>query len=906
MHKKSLHFILTTIWLVFWASPSIALDNPYKKAVDAYKNEDYETSHNLILPLAEKGFAQAQYNLGVMYFNGKGVVKNYSNAIKWWNLAADQGNDKAQYTLGLMYEEGKGVKKNLKTAKTWFQLASNQGLAKARKKLDYLLNKTKGHLQENTTSSNELKSSKELKKIDIEVKDLQTTNASLLSELNQIKFEKTKAIEATNQANAETKQERLENLKELKKSYKGIKELQIATANLRSELNQIKTEKTKAIEANNQTNQEAKQKQLESLKELKKSYKEIKNLQTINTSLLSELSQIKSEKTKAIEANNQANTEAKQKQLESLKELKKSYKEIKDLQTINTSLLSELSQIKSEKTKEIEANNQANAEVNQGQLEFLKELKKTYKEIKDLQITNASLHSELNQIKSEKNKAKEATNQTNEKTKQEQLTSVSDKTSKFDMGKVSFRKNAFNKTRHNGNMATETGDHINNSERLHTAINSLGKNEFVLARQSFLNLANKGIAEAQMNLGMMFERGQGVPKDFKEAIRWYHLAADQGLIKAQEKKDSLLSKAATAQINFGLGKRFESGQEVPQDYREAIRFYRLAADLGHIKAQEKLNLILSGKFLDQIKSEKTRGIEATNQAKIEENLNKLSNTNKFKRLKEKNSIYNKSLQTPNGSLHSKPEAIEKDKLIQETNQAIAKIREENLASITEENFTETKDLHTTVTSLQSQLEQIKSDKIRANEAVDQANSKAKADKLASINEFKNLKQKSFKEIKALQIINTSLRSELDKINIAKNRASEAAKQNNSKEVPVITSKELVFSYLNHWVDSWEKKDIEMYLSFYSKDFKGSKESHVNWRNSRKAAIKTHTNISIQLKNIQISQSTDVVEINFTQIFKSDGYTDIGIKEIVWVKFGSNWRIIEETWMPYQSLSKMGK
>ena len=188
MHKKSLHFILTTIWLVFWASPSIALDNPYKKAVDAYKNKDYETSHNLILPLAEKGFAQAQYNLGVMYFNGKGVVKNYSNAIRWWNLAADQGNDKAQYTLGLMYEEGKGVKKNLKTAKTWFQLASNQGLAKARKKLDYLLNKTKGHLQENTTSSNELKSSKELKIIDIEVKDLQTTNASLLSELNQIKF----------------------------------------------------------------------------------------------------------------------------------------------------------------------------------------------------------------------------------------------------------------------------------------------------------------------------------------------------------------------------------------------------------------------------------------------------------------------------------------------------------------------------------------------------------------------------------------------------------------------------------------------------------------------------------------------------------------------------------------------
>ena len=55
MHRKTLIFIFTTIWLLIWASPSIALDNAYKKAIDAYKNEDYETSHNLILPLAKKG-----------------------------------------------------------------------------------------------------------------------------------------------------------------------------------------------------------------------------------------------------------------------------------------------------------------------------------------------------------------------------------------------------------------------------------------------------------------------------------------------------------------------------------------------------------------------------------------------------------------------------------------------------------------------------------------------------------------------------------------------------------------------------------------------------------------------------------------------------------------------------------
>ena len=53
------------------------------------------------------------------------------------------------------------------------------------------------------------------------------------------------------------------------------------------------------------------------------------------------------------------------------------------------------------------------------------------------------------------------------------------------------------------------------------------------------------------------------------------------------------TKKAEAQIHFGLGMRFENGEGVPQDYTEAIRWYRLAADQGHGKAQEKLNMLLN-------------------------------------------------------------------------------------------------------------------------------------------------------------------------------------------------------------------------------------------------------------------------------------------------------------------------
>ena len=48
----------------------------------------------------DQGNAQAQYNLGVMYSNGKGVAQNDSAARKWWRMAADQGDTQAQYNLG--------------------------------------------------------------------------------------------------------------------------------------------------------------------------------------------------------------------------------------------------------------------------------------------------------------------------------------------------------------------------------------------------------------------------------------------------------------------------------------------------------------------------------------------------------------------------------------------------------------------------------------------------------------------------------------------------------------------------------------------------------------------------------------------------------------------------------------
>ena len=70
----------------------------------------------------------------------------------------------------------------------------------------------------------------------------------------------------------------------------------------------------------------------------------------------------------------------------------------------------------------------------------------------------------------------------------------------------------------------------------------------------------------------MYANGEGVPQDDQEAVRWYRLAADQGLAQAQ----------------YNLGVMYANGEGVPQDDQEAVRWYRLAADQG--LAQAQLNL----------------------------------------------------------------------------------------------------------------------------------------------------------------------------------------------------------------------------------------------------------------------------------------------------------------------------
>ena len=80
---------------------------------------------------AEKGDAQAQLSLGLLYASGTGVAKDLGKAVKWHRKAAEQGLARAQFVLATEYAEGAGVKPNRTEAAKWFRRAAEQNLPEA-------------------------------------------------------------------------------------------------------------------------------------------------------------------------------------------------------------------------------------------------------------------------------------------------------------------------------------------------------------------------------------------------------------------------------------------------------------------------------------------------------------------------------------------------------------------------------------------------------------------------------------------------------------------------------------------------------------------------------------------------------------------------------------------------------
>ena len=71
------------------------------------------------------------------------------------------------------------------------------------------------------------------------------------------------------------------------------------------------------------------------------------------------------------------------------------------------------------------------------------------------------------------------------------------------------------------------------SSDLDLARDAYNKNDFKTAFNYWEPLAKEGIADAQLGLGILYGKGQGLLQDYRESIKWFKLSADQGNAEAQ-------------------------------------------------------------------------------------------------------------------------------------------------------------------------------------------------------------------------------------------------------------------------------------------------------------------------------------------------------------------------------------
>jgi len=133
--------LLVLAFAVLVSGPGIAA---LQEGLDALRKGDYATAAKELRPLADRGDAEAQYRLGLMYEFGKGFPQDKAQMMVWLGKSAAQGHPAAQTELGVIYATGDGVPQDNVKAVSWFRKAASQGNPTAQYNLGLLYAKGSG------------------------------------------------------------------------------------------------------------------------------------------------------------------------------------------------------------------------------------------------------------------------------------------------------------------------------------------------------------------------------------------------------------------------------------------------------------------------------------------------------------------------------------------------------------------------------------------------------------------------------------------------------------------------------------------------------------------------------------------------------------------------------------------
>jgi murein L,D-transpeptidase YafK len=110
--------------------------------------------------------------------------------------------------------------------------------------------------------------------------------------------------------------------------------------------------------------------------------------------------------------------------------------------------------------------------------------------------------------------------------------------------------------------------------------------------------------------------------------------------------------------------------------------------------------------------------------------------------------------------------------------------------------------------------------------------------------------------------------------------------------------------LDSWKKAWEQKDLASYMSFYDSGFQSRGMDFKAWKKHREKLNQKYRSIIVGISNLKIEQSSAAMaSVSFTQKYEADDYEDAGLKSLLLVKRGKDWKIKEEEWKPLDQESR---
>ena len=106
MNSRISRFILALVICAFSLAANAGnVDDDLRQAAKLHKGGETNQAISLWKQWADKGNADAAYNLAVIHQYGDGVTLDYGKAMQWYRVAADQGDKISQLQIGLMYSD---------------------------------------------------------------------------------------------------------------------------------------------------------------------------------------------------------------------------------------------------------------------------------------------------------------------------------------------------------------------------------------------------------------------------------------------------------------------------------------------------------------------------------------------------------------------------------------------------------------------------------------------------------------------------------------------------------------------------------------------------------------------------------------------------------------------------------